>query len=220
MRNNKVTAIVPCYNERERIGEVLKVLNSSYIDKVLVVDDGSTDGTSDIVKRFNGVELIELKKNVGKGGAVREALKRVNTRFTFLVDADLKGLTNEKIGSIIKPVLEGEYDACFGVLKRGPGWFQYFRKNVFPVMTGERVLRTEVLKKIMESPHAQEWGIEFYMNLYLKKKKLKVKKIDLVGVTDIMNFKKRGLELYFRRLVTFWKINVKLMWLKMFWNEM
>lgn len=220
MRNYKVTALVPCYNERERIGEVLIVLiNSAFVDKVLVVDDGSTDGTSDVVKRFKDVELIKLKKNIGKGGAVREGLKSVDTKLTFLVDADLEGLTNEKIGLMVKPVLEEEYDACFGVLKRGPGWFQYFRKNVFPVMTGERVIKTKVLKKIMESPHALEWGIEFYMNIYFNKKKLKVKKIDLVGVMDVMNFRKRGFVQYFKRLVTFWKINVKLLWLRIFWDE-
>ena len=214
------TALVPCYNEKDRIGDVLKVLvESQYINKVLVVDDGSTDGTQDIVKEFKNVELLRLDKNIGKGGAVREGLKRVGDEYTFLLDADLKGLTNEKIGLMIKPVFVEGYDACFGVLKRGPAWFQFFRKNIFPVMTGERVLRTDVLKNILDSPNAQEWGIEFYMNLYLKKKGLRVKKIDLVAVTDVMNFKKRGFRKYFIRLIKFWIINLKLFWLNLFWKE-
>ncbi len=69
-----VSLIIPAYNEEQRIGETLnKVL--SYLEKqtytweVIVVDDGSTDKTSEIVSKYNNVKLIKFPHNRGKGGS-------------------------------------------------------------------------------------------------------------------------------------------------------
>jgi len=67
-KNNKnITAIVPAYNEAERISKVLEVLTTyKQFKEIIVVDDGSTDNTEEIVKKFN-VRYIRNESNKGKG---------------------------------------------------------------------------------------------------------------------------------------------------------
>lgn len=65
----KVTALIPAYNEADRIGETLQaVLKLDMVDQIVVIDDGSTDGTTAVVKDYP-VELIKLDRNRGKGSA-------------------------------------------------------------------------------------------------------------------------------------------------------
>lgn len=87
-------ALVPAYNEAPRIKQVLAVLTQAKLfKKILVIDDGSNDGTSQIVQvNFPQVELLRLEKNQGKAAAVKAGLAEVKTEYVLLCDADLKGL--------------------------------------------------------------------------------------------------------------------------------
>ena len=91
---NKVAIVIPAFNEAEMIGEVLDkisaILDVSDITSVIVVDDGSTDGTSEIVKRYEFVELIIHKKNMGRGAALNTGLRTVLEPWVIFFDADLE----------------------------------------------------------------------------------------------------------------------------------
>ena len=92
-KNNLVSVIVPVFNEERTIAEVLNsLLNISIINQIIVVDDKSTDGTVEIIKKnfLNEVFLIENSKNVGKGATIRQALEVVNSEFCCIQDADLE----------------------------------------------------------------------------------------------------------------------------------
>jgi len=71
----KLSVIIPIYNERDTLEEIIsRVLATGIPDELVLIDDGSTDGTVDIVKNFEGKEGFKvrlLKKNQGKGAAVR-----------------------------------------------------------------------------------------------------------------------------------------------------
>ena len=70
----KVTILIPAFNEAHSIKEVIrrvKALDLSYDYEILVVDDGSTDDTSEVVKKMDNVRLITHKKNKGKGAALK-----------------------------------------------------------------------------------------------------------------------------------------------------
>jgi len=91
----KVTAVVPVYNEEKTVKGVLEVLNlSKDIDKIIVVDDGSTDKTPDIIKRLktNKMEYIKLKRNIGKDNTLRNCAESINSEIVMLFDADRLGL--------------------------------------------------------------------------------------------------------------------------------
>lgn len=89
----RVSVIVPVYNERETILEVIKRVKQVPIEKeIIIVDDGSNDGTGEILKEIKNedVKVIFKKKNEGKGSAIREGLKYINGDVIVIQDADLE----------------------------------------------------------------------------------------------------------------------------------
>ena len=92
----KVTIIVPIFNEENTIIEILNRINSEDIKdpnlEIIVVDDCSTDASVELLKQNSNLynNLIELKKNLGKGAAVREGLKEANGSYVLFQDGDLE----------------------------------------------------------------------------------------------------------------------------------
>jgi glycosyltransferase involved in cell wall biosynthesis len=89
MDNNLVTIIIPVFNESENIGYVLEKIESkcNFPHEVLVIDDGSTDGTSEIAK-YNGANVIRFRENRGKGEALREGIRKSNGDSIVFIDGD------------------------------------------------------------------------------------------------------------------------------------
>jgi dolichol-phosphate mannosyltransferase len=89
-----LTVIVPCYNEATTIDEILRRIIELPFDKqVIVVDDGSTDGSSEMIAAWDGredVEVLQHNRNRGKGAAIRTALEKATGRFVVVQDADLE----------------------------------------------------------------------------------------------------------------------------------
>jgi dolichol-phosphate hexosyltransferase len=115
-----LSILMPVYNERERveraIAEVLaKELPSDF--ELIVVDDGSTDGTRHILRGGDWgprVRLFEHEHNQGKGAAVQTALREAKGEFAAIFDADLEYDPSD-LGLLMPPLLDGRANACFGV---------------------------------------------------------------------------------------------------------
>jgi len=102
----KTTVVIPAFNEGKRIGKVLKSL-SKYPYSVIVVNDGSSDNTADIVEKFGQVELITHKKNQGQGAALKS---KSDIIVTFDADGQHRPAEIEKF---IEKIEEG-YDVVLG----------------------------------------------------------------------------------------------------------
>lgn len=111
-----LTVIVPCYNEEATIQELLiRVLKQKSVRELIVINDGSSDGSLNIINGVNDtrVTVLNNEKNLGKGASVRKALDITSSDFVLIQDADLE-YSPEEYPRLLKPLWEGYADAVFG----------------------------------------------------------------------------------------------------------
>ena len=85
----KLSFVVPAYNESEKIGTVLSQLSSNFPgQEILLVDDASTDNTSEIAGKVSGVKVVRHNKNRGPGGAIKTGISNAAGDFIVILDAD------------------------------------------------------------------------------------------------------------------------------------
>src|SRR5262245_5827771 len=116
----KLTVIIPCYNERETIRAIIDaVQRSPYEDKqIIIVDDGSTDGTADLLRTEIAPsklvdQIIYQPSNRGKGAAIRSGIARANGDLIIIQDADLEYDPNE-YPRLVEPIERDLADVVFG----------------------------------------------------------------------------------------------------------
>ncbi len=113
----KLTVIVPIYNEVHTIREILKrVQETGLADEILLIDDGSTDGTRDILEELGGqgvARVILHEQNQGKGAAVRTGIKHATGNLLLIQDADLE-YNPKDYPDLLQPIEEGLADVVYG----------------------------------------------------------------------------------------------------------
>jgi len=112
-----ISIVIPVYNEVDTILDVLaRVQKLALRKEVVIVDDGSTDGTREkleTVRDTPGLRLILKRENEGKGAALRDGFAAVEGDIVVVQDADLE-YNPEEIPAVIRPLLDGDADAAFG----------------------------------------------------------------------------------------------------------
>ncbi len=119
----RVCALVPAYNEAERIGLTIASLRARpEIDEVVMIDDGSSDRTADIA-RASGMARVLTSQNGGKGAALTAAYAaaRSGADIFLLLDADLGASAGEAV-KLLPPILAGDADMTIGLLPPDPAF--------------------------------------------------------------------------------------------------
>lgn len=187
-----IAAIIPAYNEAKTIDAVLKALSGCrFIDETIVVSDGSTDDTAAIASRFDGVQVIELPENRGKGGAMKAGLERTSAEIVLFLDADLLGLTEEHIRALLEPVLENRAMMSLGVFEKGRMATDLAQKMA-PYLTGQRALQRELFRDLSDLDLTR-FGVEVALHRYVEEKKIPVALVSLPDLSHLTKEEKLGL---------------------------
>lgn len=118
-----LSVVLPVFNESASVAEAVNaVLVTPYRKEIIVVDDGSTDGTRDILARIRhpDVHIIFHEKNIGKGGAIRSGFAQATGDIILIQDADLEYDPSE-YHVLLQPILAGKADVVYGSRFAGHG---------------------------------------------------------------------------------------------------
>jgi glycosyltransferase involved in cell wall biosynthesis len=158
-----VSCVIPAYNEASRIAAVLRVVTAHpLIGDVIVVDDGSGDGTERIASSFEGVRVLHQNQNRGKTQALAAGLAVARGPHVLLLDADLSGLRARHLTDLILPVLEDRADISISLRRNAPRLWHLIGIDY---ISGERVLRAEMLKdQLRDLGRLPRFGFEVWLN--------------------------------------------------------
>lgn len=194
-RDPSVAVVIPAFNEADYILPVLEaVRQATGLTRIIVVDDGSTDGTAEVVRAASAgdprVQAIRLPVNYGKAAAIVTGIGFSECDVIVLLDADLVGLQPQHIEDLIAPVRSGEYAMALGLFRRGR--FQTDISHVLtPYLSGQRCLRWPLFRTAPELSTARA-GVEVALSLHAQRSHYPVKRVRLAGVTHVMKTEKAG----------------------------
>ena len=164
----RISVVVPVFNERETILEILSRVRRALPGRdleIIVVDDGSTDGTRDALRSTDGIRLIEHPQNQGKGAALRSGFAAASGDVVIVQDADLE-YDPRDYPKLLEPIEDGRADVVFGSrFLGGPHRVLFFwhylanklltwtsnmftNLNLSDMETGYKVFRRSVLSRI------------------------------------------------------------------------
>lgn len=181
--------LIPAFNEEKTIARIVAVALESNLGSVLVVDDGSSDQTASVAKQA-GATVLQLPQNLGKGGAVFEGIRALQSEIVLLIDADLTGLTTEHLRSLARPVLDGKADMTRGVFTGGR-WTTTAAQQLTPQLNGQRAI---VREKLLGVPGLRDsrYGVEIAITEHAKREGWRVVEVAMPNVSQVMKEEKRG----------------------------
>ncbi len=200
-----VTAIIPAFNEGKRIHNVLEVLGQvDLVEEIIVVNDGSNDNTYDVAIQYTK-NVVNLEKNLGKGGAIIEGIKRSTGNIILLLDADLIGLKPRHIHDLIKPIINNDFDTTVGIFSSGR-FFTDLAQKIAPFLSGQRAIKKDILGEF-HNLEITKYGFEVAITNYIKKNKYGMKKVILKDMSHVMKEEKEGfIKGFSLRLRMYWQI--------------
>lgn len=158
----RVSCIIPAFNEAPRLGAVLReVVGHPAIDEVIVVDDGSHDGTAEVAAAVAGVRLYRLPENRGKSWAVSVGIEAAAHELVLLLDSDLLGLAPEALDALIDPVRSGAADVSISLRGNAPGLWRLIGLDY---ISGERVMPKALVGAAEELRALPRFGLEMHLN--------------------------------------------------------
>ena len=204
IQSMKLSIIIAVYNEKNTILEILKRVEKVDIapvsKEIVVVDDGSVDGTTDVLKKLEvgaKYRIFYQDKNQGKGAALRRGFWEASGDFVVVQDADLEYDPNE-YGILLAPLIDGKADVVYGSRFVGAAahrvlffWHYIGNKflttlsNVFTGLnltdmeTGYKVFSRAALLKILPKLRSNRFGIEPELTARVAKARLRVYEVGI-----------------------------------------
>ena len=174
----KLSIIIPVYNEEKTILKIIDKVKKQKLKnirkEIIIVDDFSTDGTRQILKkiRYKNIKILYHKKNIGKGAAIRTALKYANGNIILIQDSDLE-YNPAEYPKLIDPIINGNAKVVYGVRftkQHKPRYKIYYLGNIILTLITNLIYNSKI--KDMET------GYKVFRRGVIKNIKLRSKKFD------------------------------------------
>ncbi len=196
----KLSVIIPCYNEKEHLSKLITLVKAAPVKEkeIILVDDGSDDGTTDLIKARLEPEVdrvIYHPKNMGKGMAIRSGLKHATGEMIIIQDADLE-YDPQEYPKLAGPILEGKADVVYGsrFLGQGPHRIHLFwhyvgnkfltllsnmftNLNLTDMETCYKLFRSEIIKSI--DLEQKRFGFEPEITAKIARKRCRVYEVGI-----------------------------------------
>jgi glycosyltransferase involved in cell wall biosynthesis len=225
MLSMRISVIIPTYNEIQTIREIVRRVEAEQIaDEVLVVDDGSIDGTREVLMEMSGNGLVKAllhEANQGKGAAVRTGIEHAQGDVIIIQDADLE-YDPRDFKAMLQPIREGLADVVYGSRflggPRRPTMFWHMVANKLLTLmtnilydtiltdmeTGYKVFRREVVKNLALKARRFDFEPEFTAKIL--KQKVRIFEVPITfNPRDYSEGKKIGLKDAFHAVWTLFK---------------
>lgn len=184
----KISAIIPAYNEAKNIINVLRPITQiPSIKEIIVISDGSTDNTVELIRNFGGVKVIALPRNVGKTKAATRGVYEACYDTILFCDADLVNLKKNHISDLVDKYYEG-FDMVIMDKGSQPWIFKNLLKSV-PAVSGTRILDK---KHFFNIPFREtdRFQFEIRINDYFLQNKLTIAITPAEEIHDVRKFVK------------------------------
>jgi glycosyltransferase involved in cell wall biosynthesis len=188
----KTSCVICTYNEAERIRDMLDVvIGHPSLDEVIVVNDGSTDETEELLQAYPRVRVISYAANRGKTYALARGIDAAQNDLVMLLDADLVGITPENIEALAEAVTSGNADVSISL--RGNS-LTLFRLIGIDFISGERVIPKSLLRDLLtEMERLPRWGGEVFMNQQIVSRRMRVTVVRWPNALNVRKYRKVGM---------------------------
>jgi len=187
----KVSAIICAYNEEKTLKDViLSVSKSLIVSEIIVVNDGSSDNTKNIIEELQKeieITAIHLEENKGKGYAMAVGVENAFFDIMLFVDADQSNIIHGYINQLTNPLLKEESDMVLGY-----STVNILNQDINPlkILTGERALYKEDIIPILDKMKESRFGVETLLYFYYISIGKSIKFIRLKGMAHKDKYKK------------------------------
>lgn len=177
------TVIISAYNEEKTIsGIIAQILQSSEVDEIIVINDGSSDSTLFALQVYSDtkqLKIINYPRNRGKGFAMASGILQAKNEILLFIDADLINFEVKFVSQLLYPLKSGKANMAIGQPTNN---FFDFNFNPFISIAGERaVFRSDILP-LVPKMFDSRFGVETLINLFFKANNLTIIYVCLLGL--------------------------------------
>ncbi len=196
MSTCRVGVVIPAFNEGDNLSRVLEAVCAvGWLSQIVVVDDGSTDDTLAVARRYarqdKRMVVLRRPQNRGKADAMLAGVRALHTDLVIFLDADLIGLQPHHLHHLCTPLLTGASDMTVAVFRHG-GVRTDVSHRLAPILGGQRCLQRRAAERALSPLAGTGYGVEVGLTAHARRCGWRVQYVIWEQMTHVVKEQKRG----------------------------